>query len=71
MPDEIQEHDEAVIERCIDELRKRFDTVEIFVTRQEHGGKDSDTVGFATGCGNWYARYGQIAEWLDTQKCGK
>jgi hypothetical protein len=62
MPDEIQEHDEKHVNGVIDQLLKHFDTVQVFVTRQE---PDGQTVAFSPGKGNWYARYGQITEWLE------
>lgn len=60
--DEIQEHDEKLVTEVIQQLRRHFDTVEIFVTRDEPEGK---TLAFADGAGNWYARFGQVQEWLD------
>ena len=69
MPDEIQAHDEKLLERAIDELKLRFDTVQIFVTRQEHGGQASDTMALHQGYGNWYARWGQIVEWMESIDC--
>lgn len=65
MPDEIRQHDEAIVNKAIDDLRLRFDTVQIFVTRQESGARDATTVGGSYGYGNWYARKGQIIEWLE------
>lgn len=65
MPDEIRDHDEVIVNKAIDDLRLRFDTVQIFVTRQEHGGRDANTVGGSYGYGNWYARYGQVINWVE------
>lgn len=41
-------------------LSEHFDTVQIFVTRQTSDG----TVNCQWGSGNWFARYGQIKQWL-------
>ena len=60
--DEIQEHDEQFVDGIVQQLRRHFDSVQIFVTRLE---PDQSTVAFATGEGNWYAIYGQVQEWLD------
>lgn len=60
--DEIQEHDEKFVEGIVQQLRRHFCSVQVFVTRLE---PDQRTVAFATGDGNWYARFGQVQEWLD------
>ncbi len=42
------------------------DTIQIFVTKEsDHG--SSDTMSFEFGLGNYYARQGQIQEWLTIQ----
>ncbi len=43
-------------------LGEHFDTVQIFVTR--HDNDDEGTVTAHLGHGNWFARRGQISEWL-------
>jgi hypothetical protein len=43
-------------------LMEKFDTVMIFTTRHEPG--TGGTVHAQWGSGNWYARYGQVREWL-------
>jgi len=43
-------------------LMEHFDTVEIFVTKHDKEG----TLSLAKGDGNWYARIGQINEWMNT-----
>lgn len=48
-------------------LRARFDTVQIFVTRET---SDGCTVAASTGAGNWYARIGQVRSWLVQQSRG-
>lgn len=46
-------------------LMSRFDTVQIFVTK--HDDKDGSTQSFVFGEGNFYARLGQIEEWISAQ----
>jgi hypothetical protein len=41
-------------------LSEHFETVQIFVTRNQ----DDGTVNAQFGTGNWYSRYGQIKLWL-------
>lgn len=43
-------------------LLEHFDTVQIFVTREK--GEDSSTVNAHCGGGNWFARYGQVRNWM-------
>jgi hypothetical protein len=50
-------------------LGEHFDSVQIFVTRHEAGEKGG-TLAVKRGCGNIYARYGQIREWLIEQDEG-
>ena len=60
-PDEIEQADRGHVEAAITQLTKHFDTVQVFVTRVE----GQQTLAFANGVGNWYARYGQVGEWLE------
>lgn len=53
---------ERVREAC-DSLIEHFDTVMIFTTRHESGELDG-TVNVRYGLGNWFARKGQIEDWL-------
>lgn len=58
-----ESHDMALLERAANQLGEHFDTVQIFVTRHspvEEGG----TINADWGTGNWFARYGQIHDWL-------
>lgn len=46
-------------------LSNHFDTVQIFVTRhQPHDEENKGTRCVVWGIGNWYARYGQVKEWI-------
>ncbi len=56
---------EEMIQRKACELAEHFDSVQIFVTR--HRGGEEMTASYEFGKGNFYARYGQIAEWLSIQ----
>lgn len=60
--DEITDHSYEFLEEACAVLRKHFDTVQIFASRQEPGMQDA--VGFQAGVGNFYIRYGQVALWL-------
>jgi hypothetical protein len=53
---------DMVTEHCT-KLGEHFDTVQIFVTRHE-AGKEDGTVNVNYGSGNWFARYGQVKEWV-------
>jgi len=59
--EEVQKMDEKFVEAALDKLMFRFDAVQIFVTRQE---PDQRTMGFCTGKGNFYSRWGVVNEWL-------
>jgi hypothetical protein len=52
--------DSKVIAHHLSALMEHFDTVQIFVTRHESG----TTVHLDGGRGNWFARHGQIMEWV-------
>jgi hypothetical protein len=61
MPDEIRDHDQKIVNKALDQLLLHFDSAEVFVTRLD----GEKTVAGAFGRGNWYARYGVVAEWVD------
>lgn len=63
MIDAGKQRDEAMIQKCVDELGEHFDTVQIFATRHEKGENDG-TVHVQLGAGNWFARYGHVTNWL-------
>jgi hypothetical protein len=58
---------ESIIEKAVTQLGEHFDTVQIFVTRHESGEKGG-TLHNQSGVGNWYARYGQVREWVNQQE---
>lgn len=47
-------------------LMEHFDSVQIFVTRNNP--RASNTTAAAWGSGNWYARYGQTINWINEQE---
>lgn len=60
------EDDQRVLEAAR-ALGEHFDTVHVFATRHDPAEKDG-TVVCDEGVGNWYARQGQIEEWVEFQK---
>lgn len=54
------------LKKAVAELAEHFDTVQIFTTREsdhlDDGGEG--TVNANYGAGNWFARYGQVRNWL-------
>lgn len=59
-PQESPERD--LVMRHVNELSEHFDNVHIFVSTH-HGDKDRTRV-INQGSGSWFARYGQIREWV-------
>lgn len=57
------------VRKCCESLAEHFDSVQILCTRNT-GEKDGNTVNVSMGRGNWFARYGQIREWLTKQEEG-
>lgn len=54
------------VRKCVETLGKRFDCVQIFASK--HGKASGKTFHVAAGLGNWYARYGQVTEWVNTNE---
>jgi hypothetical protein len=65
--EEIEDSDVARVKSAINTLSEHFDTVQIFCTRHEAGELDG-TITAQFGSGNWYARYGQVQEWINIQQ---
>lgn len=57
-----EKEDLARVEKAVESLKEFYDTVHVFVTRHEGGGVG--TVNIQIGAGNWFARKGQVIEWL-------
>lgn len=66
MSDTPEDRDLAMLRKHINELGEHFDTVHIFATRHEPS-ESGGTISAQSGCGNWHARYGQVAQWLIRQ----
>lgn len=47
------------------ELYPNFDSIQIFATK--HDGNEYGTTQISWGLGNFYARYGQIVQWIKTE----
>lgn len=58
----ISESDREIADRAQESLLEHFDSVQIFVTR--HNGGGDTTQSYETGGGNFYARLGQVHEWM-------
>lgn len=52
------------LQKAVQELGEYFDAVQIFAT----WGEDGDTMKADVGCGNWYAREGMVAEWVQSNE---
>ena len=58
---------EKIVKRHVSELGEHFESVRIFVTTPSPD--DSQlTRSYDSGCGNWYASYGHIQEWIIRQE---
>lgn len=64
-PQDERAEEHAIVRQHIDQLAEHFDTVQVFVTRVTQGGEY--TVRIDTGTGNWFARYGQIRQWVEME----
>jgi hypothetical protein len=60
-----EEGDMRKLRNATAQLMESFDTVQIFATR--HVSTDDGTVAVQYGEGNWYARRGQVGEWIVKQ----
>lgn len=61
--EEQSESDLAMLKESTEKLREHFDCVQLFVTRYEPN-QNGGTTNIHYGSGNWFARYGQVGEWL-------
>lgn len=57
------ERDLEMVKDACNELGEHFDSVMILTTRYDPAAADG-TVNINYGCGNWFARYGQVREFL-------
>ena len=61
------DHDMKVVNDALAKLGEHFDSVQIFANRQEVEGQEQSMVNIYSGCGNWFARFGQVQHWLVTE----
>lgn len=59
---EQEDKDVSILKSHAAQLAEHFDSVQILVTR--HSPEDDGTINVAWGAGNWFARIGQVREWL-------
>lgn len=57
--------EEKALEQAIKILSEHFETVSIFTSN--YVGGDKDTEFRYAGYGNWFARFGQLVEWVEKQ----
>lgn len=62
VPEEMAEADRLVRE-AVQKISEHVDAVTVFVTKKRENGNDG-TWRMAFGAGNYYARYGQIKQWV-------
>lgn len=62
-----RDKDLAIVTTHLEQLSEHFESVQIFCNRHEHGELDG-TVQVQKGSGNWFARYGQVKQWVVEQE---
>lgn len=55
--------DRQQVTKAVDALMEHFDCVQVFVSRNMEGTHEG-TVHHNCGGGNWFARYGQVQQWI-------
>lgn len=66
-PEEMKAQNDALcdkVEKMCKELYPFVDAIHVFFTKHENN--EVGTSRYDFGLGNWYARYGQIREWVET-----
>lgn len=58
----LQDEDLQRVDKALNDLGEFFDSVQIFCTRKESSA--GGTVSINKGCGDYFARYGKVKEWL-------
>ena len=56
-----------LVDNHVNQLLEHFDTVQIFASRHAPTTHDG-TVRMHSGAGNWFARYGQVRDWIVMQE---
>ena len=70
MPDEVPSdmaETDRLVREFIDRISEHVDSVSVFVNKKRDCG-NKGTWHMTNGYGNWYARYGQIMDWVEQQK---
>ncbi len=63
--EENEERDTAILKSHVSRLMEHFDSVQVFCTRFDS--ENDQTISINRGDGNWFARSGQVREWLIKQ----
>lgn len=58
------DYDIQRVKDALNVLSEHFDSVHIFATKYEGGDNGGTTAKINKGTGNWFARYGQIKDWI-------
>ncbi len=66
MDDNAEQETTKLIDDCMHRIREHVDTVQIFITL--HGDDGKETLTYDVGSGNFYARQGQVEEWVRIQR---
>lgn len=62
-----EDQDMERVQNAINQLSEHFDAVQIFASRHEAEIEDG-TISLNLGSGNWFARYGQVRNWIIKQE---
>lgn len=66
VPDEMSEAD-RLIQEAVDKISEHVDSVQIFASKKREDGFQG-TWKVVNGRGNYYARYGQIKQWIISEE---
>ena len=62
VPEGMEDAD-RIVREFVARVSEHVDSVQVFINKKRDDGK-SGTWKMGFGAGNWYARYGQVREWL-------
>lgn len=60
---------DRIAQEAVARLSEHCDAVTIFINKRREFGRDGTLRG-VFGAGNWYARYGQIKQWVISEEAG-
>lgn len=63
--DSPQENDMNILQSVVARLSEHFDTVQVFTTKRSNSSDGTENCQW--GSGNWFARYGQVKQWVIKQ----